>query len=87
MTQRTVRDLISELQKIQAEHGGDLPVKAHLQSLEDANGGDYTHDDFDFHIETINQLGDDCETLKENWKVLSIFGGEYTPEDYKTKEN
>lgn len=87
MKQRTVNDLIADLEKVKAEFGGDMPVKVHLKSLEDANGGDYSHDDFCLHIENINEIdGDDGYTiLNENWPVLSIFGSDYKPEDYKGK--
>lgn len=84
MYQYTVSGLIKELNKIKKEHGSDLPVKIHLQSCEDANGGDFSHDDFGIHIEKITEVdGDNMRPKKKKMKVVSFYGGDYIPEDYK----
>lgn len=88
MYQYTVSGLIKELNKIKKEHGPDVFVKVHLQSCEDANGGDVSHDDFGLYIEKITELDADnnYKPLKKKMKVLSIYGGDFTPDDYKKKD-
>lgn len=86
MKQRTVNDLIKDLNKVKKQFGGDIPVNAHLQSMEDANGGDVSHDDFCLYVEKINRINEDNGSVsKRKYTVLSIYGGEYCPEDFKSK--
>lgn len=84
MVQFTVSSLIKELNKIKKEHGGDVLVKVHLQSCEDTNGGDFSHDDFSLQVEKIHEVNGDTGVVKKRkMKVVSIYGGDLVPEDYK----
>ncbi|RTL05283.1 hypothetical protein EKK58_08470 [Candidatus Dependentiae bacterium] len=85
MKQRKISDLIKDLKKVQKEHG-DLDIKVHLESLANAHAGEFSHDDLDLHVEHIEQhCPDTYKTIKKKWKVLSIFAGDYGPEDFGGK--